>query len=66
MEIITVSEAAKRLGIKPRRVRQLIGEKRLPAEMQAGTWFIASTSLDLPAVRNRVGGWPKGVPRKKR
>jgi excisionase family DNA binding protein len=61
--VLTTDQAAARLGITPRRVRQLIASGALPAERLGRDWLIEEAAL--AAVAARPGpGYPKGRPRK--
>lgn len=64
---INTAEAAKRLGRSVSRVKQLIDDGRLPAvrAVSGNGWEIDPADLELPAVKNRAPGYPKGRPRKK-
>lgn len=62
-ELIGVSEAARRLGVSRQRVRALIQDKRLPAQMVADVWVIQAKDLEL--VKDRKEGWRKGRKRSK-
>jgi excisionase family DNA binding protein len=55
---MTTSQAAARLGVSPIRVRQLIGEGRLPAQKMGRDWLIEEANLRLVADR------PPGRPSK--
>ena len=57
MKIITTTEAAKRLGVTPTRVRALIEAKRLKAFKYGREWL--SDPKDLDAVKVRKVGRPK-------
>ena len=57
MKIITTTEAAKRLGVTPTRVRALIEAKRLKAFKYGREWLI--DPKDLEAVKNRKVGRPR-------
>jgi len=57
MKIITTTEAAKRLGVTPTRVRALIEAKRLKAFKYGREWLI--DPKDLEAVKVRKVGRPK-------
>ena len=54
MKIITTTEAAKRLGVTPTRVRALIEAKRLKAFKYGREWLIDPKDLDTVKVR-KVG-----------
>jgi excisionase family DNA binding protein len=51
MQELSVAEAAKRLGVSPRRVQQLVKAGRLPAEQFAGAYVIRESDLGLVADR---------------
>lgn len=55
---ITTKEAAKRLGITPRRVQEFVKTGRLPASMFGGSYMIDEKHLKLVANR-RPGRPPK-------
>jgi len=57
MKIITTTEAARRLGVTPTRVRALIEAKRLKAFKYGREWLIDPKDLD--AVKNRKVGRPR-------
>ena len=59
MKIITTTEAAKRLGVTPTRVRALIEAKRLKAFKYGREWLIDPKDLD--AVKVRKVGRPRKV-----
>ncbi len=63
-KLITPDEAAELLGITGNRVRQLIRKGRLPAQKVRNRWLVIRAG-DLALIKNRKGGWPKGVPRRK-
>ncbi len=65
MGLITVKEAATRLGLHRSRVHVLIQEGRLPAHKMGRDWFIEEADLDRPEVRERKSGYPKGKPRRR-
>jgi excisionase family DNA binding protein len=54
IKIITTTEAAKRLGVTPNRVRALIEAKRLKAFKYGREWLI--DPKDLEAVKSRSWG----------
>ena len=56
---LTVQEAAQIIGVTGARVRQYIAQKRLPAIMRAGAWFLRPD--EVRAFRPR----PRGKPPKK-
>ena len=60
MKIITTTEAAKRLGVTPTRVRALIEAKRLKAFKYGREWLI--DPKDLEAVQDRRVGRPRKSP----
>jgi len=57
MKIITTTEAARRLGVTPTRVRALIEAKRLKAFKYGREWLIDPKDLD--AVKIRKVGRPR-------
>jgi excisionase family DNA binding protein len=57
MKIITTTEAARRLGVTPTRVRALIEAKRLKAFKYGREWLI--DPKDLEAVKVRKVGRPR-------
>jgi len=57
MKIIGTTEAAKRLGVNPSRVRALIDSGRLKAIKVGREWLIDPKDLD--AVKNRKPGRPR-------
>jgi len=57
MKIITTTEAAKRLGVTPDRVRKMIDAKRLKATKLGNVWVI--DPKDLEAVKDRKVGRPR-------
>jgi excisionase family DNA binding protein len=60
MQRLSVADAAKRLGISPRRVQQLVKAGRLPAEEFGGAFIIKESDLGL--VANRRPGRPSAQP----
>ena len=58
MELVSVSEAADRLGVSAVRVRQMIHAGRLPARKIAGRWTIEQSDLG----RRRVVSRPMSEP----
>lgn len=60
---LTTAEAAKKLGVTPRRVLQLIRTGRLPAQRFGPTYMI--DPKDLALVKNRKPGRPR-TPKKSR
>ena len=54
--MIGTTDAAKRLGISPMRVRQLVEAGRLPAQKIGRTWVV--DERDLERVRDRKPGRP--------
>lgn len=61
-DLLTVAEAAARLGLSRQRVHALIQAGRLPARRFGHAWAIAEA--DLALVTRRPTGYPKGRPRK--
>jgi excisionase family DNA binding protein len=56
MGLITTAQAAERLGISVRRVQELIGSQRLPAQQFGRTYVV--NEEDLKLVENRKVGRP--------
>jgi len=64
MEYITVSEAARRWGVTPRRVQMLCNEERIKGAMRFGpVWKIPATAV-LPNARKKVDEPTLPMPRK--
>lgn len=61
--MITTADAAQRLGVSDRRVRQLIRSGLLPAVRLGRDWLIEPAALAQVAGRPKRG-WPKGRPRR--
>ncbi len=61
--MLTTTQAAARLGISERRVRQLIREGKLTAQRHGRDWVIDPHALPRAAARPGVG-YPKGRPRR--
>jgi excisionase family DNA binding protein len=59
--LLTTRQAAKHLGISPRRVRALIKAGRLPATKHGSSWAIKENDLELVKERP-TGRPPKGAP----
>jgi excisionase family DNA binding protein len=57
MEVIGTTEAARRLGISPNRLRDLIASGRLKAQKIGREYAI--NPKDLAAVKNRIPGRPR-------
>ena len=62
-ELLTVQEAAKVLGVIPRRVLQFIKEERLPANKVGRHWFIVRSDLETFKKVSRPSGNKTGLPR---
>ena len=56
MAVVGVSEAARRLGVTPRRVRQMIADRKLPARRVGRVWAISER--DLRSVSRRPAHRP--------
>ena len=56
--LLGVPEAAKALGVSRQRIRQLIGEGRLPAIRVARAWVIYGGDLEWFAAKGRPTGRP--------
>lgn len=59
--MLTVTEAAARLGVSPRRVQALIQAGRLPATRFGRAWQLREATV--AAFQRRPEGWPKGQAR---
>ena len=59
---VTASEAAKRLGVTPGRVSQLISAGKLKASRAGSTTFVTERSIDEYAASPRKAGRPQKVP----
>jgi excisionase family DNA binding protein len=64
MKLLSTSEAAKKLGITPARVQQLIWAKKLPAQ-QVGRGYVINEA-DLKLVEDRKPGRPPTQASKKK
>ena len=53
--MLSVSEAAERLGLSVQRVRALIAEGRLKAQKIARDWAIPETALEKITVHGKAG-----------
>lgn len=56
--LCSVGDAARELGVSPRRVRKMIQDGRLPAERVGGRWIIDRDSASAPEVSERRPGRP--------
>ena len=59
MKLISTDEAAERLGVSGRRVRQLIDEGKLPAQYVGGGYVIDEAALESVKVYGKPGRPPK-------
>lgn len=59
--LLSIPEAARRLGVSERRVRSLCDEGKLAAVKVGKFWIIREA--DLTAWQPQPRGWPKGRPR---
>ena len=57
MTVVGVSEAARRLGVTPRRVRQMISDRRLPAGRVGRVWVIDERDLNTAVRRPAHRPW---------
>ena len=64
MVMLTVADAAERLGVNTSRVRQLIRGGRIKATKFGSAWQIAESALR--AVAERPPGRPRTTPRRRR
>lgn len=53
MNVVSVPEAARQLGLSPQRVRAMVHDGQLRAERVAGRWLIDASSV--PALRRKPG-----------
>jgi excisionase family DNA binding protein len=58
MGLVSTDEAAERLGISGRRVRQLIDEGKLPAQYVGGGYVIEESALKSVKVYGKPGRPP--------
>jgi excisionase family DNA binding protein len=63
MKLISTDEAAERLGVSGRRVRQLIDEGKLSAQYVGGGYVIDESALEGVRVYGKPGRPPKPAPR---
>lgn len=61
MKLLSAEDAAGRLGVSSRRVRQLIEEGKLPAQMIGGGYVIEESALDTVKVYGKPGRPKKNV-----
>jgi excisionase family DNA binding protein len=59
MTLLTVDEAAERLGVKPRFIRRLIAEKRIPYAKLGSHVRIDTEDLDAFVRAGRVNAQPR-------
>lgn len=59
MKKLTAKQAAEKLGVNDSRVRQLINDKKLPAEKYGNLWLINEEDLELVKDRKPTGRPPK-------
>lgn len=59
MALIDTGQAAARLGVSRRRVRQLIDDKKLAARWLAGGWVIEEAELSKVKTYGKPGRPPK-------
>jgi excisionase family DNA binding protein len=62
MKLISTDEAAERLGVSGRRVRQLIDAGKLPAQYVGGGYVIDESVLEGVKVYGKRGRPPKSAP----
>lgn len=58
LNLVSVSDAAKRLGISARRVRALAADGRVPAQKIANRWFVEMDRLNERGRSAEAGGRP--------
>jgi len=59
MKLISTDDAAKKLGVSGRRIRQLIDEGKLPAQHVGGGYVIDESELEGVKVYGKAGRPPK-------
>lgn len=62
--MLTIAEAAARLGLSPSRIRQFIADGRLPAHRYGQRVVLIDEAALAPLQQPRPWGYPKGRPRK--
>ncbi len=55
MNLITIKEAAEKLGVSARRVNQLIDEKKLPAQKIGSQYVINEKDLSKVTIHGKPG-----------
>jgi excisionase family DNA binding protein len=61
MKLISTDDAAEKLGVSGRRIRQLIDEGKLPAQYVGGGYVIDESALESVKVYGKAGR-PKTTP----
>ena len=61
MKLISTDEAATRLGVSPRRIRQLIDDGKLVAQYVGGGYVIDESALAAVQTYGKAGRPPKVV-----
>lgn len=66
MALVTLADAAKRLGVKPGTLRMAIHRQRMIGHKMGRDWLVEESEVAWYEMRS-LGkvGWPKGRPRKK-
>jgi excisionase family DNA binding protein len=59
MKLISTDDAAKKLGVTGRRIRQLIDEGKLPAQHIGGGYVIDESALEGVKIYGKAGRPPK-------
>ncbi len=59
MNLLSIKEAAEKLGVSARRVNQLIGEKKLPAQKIGSQYVINEKDLSKVTIHGKPGRPPK-------
>ncbi len=55
MDLLTIKEAAEKLGVSARRVNQLIDEKKLPAQKIGSQYVIEEKDLSKVTIHGKAG-----------
>jgi excisionase family DNA binding protein len=62
MKLISTDDAAKKLGVTGRRIRQLIDEGKLPAQHIGGGYVIDESALEGVKIYGKAGRPPNAKP----
>lgn len=64
MDLLTIKEAAEKLGVSARRVNQLIDEKKLIAQKIGSQYVIKENDLSKVTIHGKAGRPKKAVAQK--